>query len=799
MRSFSRDLPTNFKFDAWQLGEWPAGHRFVEPFSFQVDTSLADSHLSAAIGKSYTALEQDGIGDYFKDGIFDGSGATVVNGAAVIDPNDIPDDISTDVTIEVDGEHIISQLHTIGDQDFVKVELVEGQLYQIGQYAYTAGDGPSGIPLADAYIELYDAAGNLITEADGGGPNTPSGLDALLTYEADYSGTYYINARAFDQDPTNGTTGDAVGDYELFVDDVTGLVEGPYYDPEDLLYAIDWGGVLVDGTARNPDGDEGIRPTGNEQGEPDDKGTGITGKNVIKIYFAKAGDVYTPEDPTQPGLPPVAVAVGASDFEYDAVWNALHEFEKVADVVYVETQIREEANFHYVTYTGTPGPGVSLLGSMAPPQESDEGLALFNSNDERWNAEGLAQGGFSFVTLIHEFGHGHGLAHPHDTGGGSDIMDGVEPDGPVASYTLGDFELNQSVFTMMSYEDGWQSSPYGNAETDAGYGYLGGLMALDIAAIQDKYGVNEDWAKGDDVYLLKDVNAAGTYFYSIWDAGGTDMIRYKGARDALIDMRPATLEYEAGGGGFVSFADGVFGGYTIANGVVIENARSGNGNDILIGNDVANRMLAGAGDDQLYGGKGNDELFGGTGNDLLDGGAGVDRLLGGAGDDNLDGGREADVLYGGAGQDYVFGNAHNDRVDGGAGDDRLSGGHGDDVLIGGSGRDVLIGNVGADIFVFFEGDTGSTTGEADRIVDFRHHEGDTIHLARIDAIEGGNDDAFTFIGDAAFSNTAGELRYAYDAVSNSTFVSGDTDGDGLADFLISVIGQIDFVQTDFIL
>ena len=65
--------------------------------------------------------------------------------------------------------------------------------------------GPSGVPLSDAYIELYDAAGNLVTSADGGGPNTPSGLDALLTFIPQTSGTYYINARAFDQDATNGT------------------------------------------------------------------------------------------------------------------------------------------------------------------------------------------------------------------------------------------------------------------------------------------------------------------------------------------------------------------------------------------------------------------------------------------------------------------------------------------------------------------------------------------------------------------------------------------------------------------
>jgi serralysin len=71
---------------------------------------------------------------------------------------------------------------------------------------------------------------------------------------------------------------------------------------------------------------------------------------------------------------------------------------------------------------------------------------------------------------------------------------------------------------------------------------------------------------------MKDVNAAGTFYSSIWDGGGTDEIRYTGAANATIDLRAATLKYEVGGGGFVSYAHGIFGGFTIANGVTIENA-----------------------------------------------------------------------------------------------------------------------------------------------------------------------------------------------------------------------------------
>jgi serralysin len=186
----------------------------------------------------------------------------------------------------------------------------------------------------------------------------------------------------------------------------------------------------------------------------------------------------------------------------------------------------------------------------------------------------------------------------------------------------------------MSYNDGWQTSPYGTprsggltgTEVDH-FGWVASLSPLDIAVIQDKYGVNEEWATGNDTYTIKDFNGPGNYYSSIWDGGGTDQIVYEGAADASIDLRPATLQYEEGGGGRVSYAYGLHGGFTIANGVTIENARSGAGNDRLNGNEAANRLESGAGNDMLSGFGGDDVMIGGSGSDTLTGGAGADRFI----------------------------------------------------------------------------------------------------------------------------------------------------------------------------
>ena len=687
-----------------------------------------------------TALPLDTVGD------FKGPGHTSL---LVVTPDEAGDGKGLppgNPVLTVDAPaHTIGTINTIGDQDFYQVNLVAGQTYQIGMYGYTGG--PSGVPNADSYVEIYGSDGTTLLASGDGGANTPanqanSGFDVLMTFIAPTTGTYYINARSFDQDPTNGTTGDGVGDYELFVHNATNdpNVYHPYYTDDSPLYSIDWGTRVnkVNQTAANPDGNEGPRPTGNAQGTPTYNSAlnmdailaangktwaDIQGKNVVTIYFAKAGEIITSaEKPTSPGLPPAAVETSdVSSFEHLAVMTALHEFEKVADVVYLEVQDKSQADFEYASYKGTPGPGVSLLGSMEPPDEPNEGLALFNSGDYRWNATDLTQGGFSFTTLIHEFGHGNGLAHPHDNGGHSGIMHGVQPDGPVASYTLGEYDLNQAVFTMMSYEDGWQDSPYGNAPTSGGYGYLGSLMALDIAAIQDKYGVNEDWATGDDVYILKDVNAIGTYYSSIWDAGGTDEIKYVGTREANIDLRPASLKYEWGGGGWVSYAYGIYGGFTIANGVTIENATSDAGNDTLTGNDVANHLSAGAGNDVLHGNGGDDILDGGTGADTMDGGTGNDvYLVDDAGDVVIENPGEGTdevrttlssyvlpanvekLTYVGTADATLHGNALDDVIAGGSGNDF--------IWLNDGGNDDAQGGAGNDVFLF-----GAALTAADKV------------------------------------------------------------------------------------
>ena len=289
-------------------------------------------------------------------------------------------------------------------------------------------------------------------------------------------------------------------------------------------------------------------------------------------------------------------------------------------------------------------------------------------------------------TFVHELGHAVGLSHPFASDNGHPVGTSASSPPP---YT--------AVQTVMSYDisatDGiGPGSAYGLAVTP---------MALDIAALQRMYGAAATYTS-DTSYALTDPGkvdldlngddgtiSIGRAYYSIWDSGGTaDKIEYSGGSNSLIDLNSATLDlqqdskditdllndlktspgwsqistktqneilskdYHAGGffsSLLTSSGDRVAGGYTIANGAIIEEAYGGTGNDFLIGNSANNKIL---------GGKGFDNLFGGDGADYLD-------LGGGNSSDQF----SKEFAFGGNGSDYIVGGESNAVVAGGSGDD----------------------------------------------------------------------------------------------------------------------------------
>lgn len=161
--------------------------------------------------------------------------------------------------------------------------------------------------------------------------------------------------------------------------------------------------------------------------------------------------------------------------------------------------------------------------------------------------------------------------------------------------------------------------------------------------------------------------------------------------------------------------------------------------------------------------------------DMIDGTSEADEIRAGEGDDEVHAQAGSDRVFGGEGADYL---------DGGTGSDRLVGGTGDDTLIGGKGRDILKGGAGADTFVF-KALSHSVAGSKRDVVYFSQSDGDEIDLTGIDADKtAGGNQAFSWIGQEAFSGEAGELRFA------DGILFGDVDGDRRSEFTIRIQGSL---------
>jgi Ca2+-binding RTX toxin-like protein len=189
-------------------------------------------------------------------------------------------------------------------------------------------------------------------------------------------------------------------------------------------------------------------------------------------------------------------------------------------------------------------------------------------------------------------------------------------------------------------------------------------------------------------------------------------------------------------------------------------------------------------DETLIGSASSDTIYSVGGDDLVEGGAGADFIFGGDGEETFFGGSGADSIVGGDGRDQLDGGGQADTIEGRGGIDAMSGGRGGDWIVGGRSADILRGAAGADRFVYGSERDSGPLATTDVILDFAAGT-DLLDLLAIDAIAGGADDAFTWLGNTVFTGNAGELiMQEVTAGSGNWFVLGDTDGDANADLRI---------------
>ncbi|HSO42136.1 MAG TPA: hypothetical protein VLR47_04720, partial [Rhodospirillales bacterium] len=205
----------------------------------------------------------------------------------------------------------------------------------------------------------------------------------------------------------------------------------------------------------------------------------------------------------------------------------------------------------------------------------------------------------------------------------------------------------------------------------------------------------------------------------------------------------------------------------------------------LTGNDLDNVITATTTADKLVGAGGNDTLYGGPIGENASEDTGADDFFGGKGNDTIYGFGGDDIMSGQAGNDTMYGDAGNDRMVGGTGLDRLSGGGNEDIYDYNMLTDSKPGG-SRDVVLDFEG--VGTAG------------GDHIDLSTIDAVGGGTNDTFDFIGTNAFTGP-GQVRVRPSGLD--TLIQANTSGAAGTELEIKVsdggFQPQQWAESDFIL
>jgi len=256
--------------------------------------------------------------------------------------------------------------------------------------------------------------------------------------------------------------------------------------------------------------------------------------------------------------------------------------------------------------------------------------------------------------------------------------------------------------------------------------------------------------------------------------------------DVVIDGTNGADQLSAVGNGVV-WVHGLGGNDTITGNSGNHSLFGDAGNDTYVVNDTATQVIESAG-------QGTDTVRASIDYTLTDN---VENLVLQSGAHAGTGNSLDNVITGNNDGNMLSGLGGNDTLNAGSGNDKLYGGDGNDRLIGGAGNDVLYGGAGNDTFVYTSADLGSKrVSYVDTIMDFA--TGDKIDLSSIDAAtRGRGNNAFTFIGDADFTGTAGQLHYYTDG--SHTYICGDRNGDKVADFTICLDGLHTLHSSDFVL
>jgi serralysin len=346
----------------------------------------------------------------------------------------------------------------------------------------------------------------------------------------------------------------------------------------------------------------------------------------------------------------------------------------------------------------------------------------------------VAPGGYGQTTLVHETGHAIGLDHPADYNFGDDNNGDGRPD-PITYAGDAFFFQDSYQYTIMSYFHAGNTGSKGFVNWGTG-----GFAQTPQTPMLD------DIAAAQRIYGVDTQTRLGDTTYGFNSTAGREVF------DFSKNKNPYVTIYDAGG----AHDKLDLSGFTVATVLDLRPGHFSTGYT----NGVAAELNA------IFGTNFTQATW--------------------------------DLIYAGGTRNPGFlsdniGIAYNTIIEDGTtgtGNDVLIGNAVGNILDGGTGNDVYTGGAGADRFVIGQ------IGFADRITDFVSGV-DKLDLSKIDANLGkGGEQAFRWVGTGVFS-AAGDVRVGSNAAGN-TVLSGDTNGDGVADFSVN-LGFAAIVQADVVL
>ena len=402
-----------------------------------------------------------------------------------------------------------------------------------------------------------------------------------------------------------------------------------------------------------------------------------------------------------------------------------------------------------LTFRETNGNGadIQLANSLDPAQA----YAFYPGNGQKYHSDVFINdpyadnvtnlwfggGGYGTTTLIHELGHTLGLSHP-----------GAYNFGPgfAVNYVNGaEYAQDSMQYSIMSYWSGSETAQISRNWLTGQANYPQTPMIHDILTIQAKYGADPTTRVGDTTYGFNSTAGRDVYDFAknpypniaIYDAGG---------KNDTIDLSGFTA------GNFLDLHAGSFSsvGQGIPTLAAVNAARAALGVQLGITINPTTQF--------------NLDASVALRLPTIESNIAFD--TGGVRGVNATEFSNLSIAYGTTIENGIGGSAR-DVLWGNQVANVLKGGGGNDVIDGFEGADTLYGGTGNDTFVFHNKEFG------DRIMDW--NAGDKIDLKAFGHL--------TFLGGAAFTNHAGEVHYT------GGVLSADFNGDGVADFAVSVIGS----------